>query len=573
MPDPHAEAAAPVAYVLELKETAAGSGYFACVPEQTRVFSEQLDYLRGHPNDEFMHKHLLDVLRVLPAGRIERFIETADPDDAVFLALLHEACIIHGKFHHLMDRFSGTDPRDLAPASPLVYIRAENRPHADLHRTWLGIFQANMADHRPLPPPDQAPPMLYPPEVLRAARRPRSALEPAAGSGAPAPSGDPTSRPGAGETAASALSRLEELGIVSGREMRHTASLAPLALLREWRMALSVDLGRHRLTLSGTQTAYGRGFDVLTARAAYAMEMAERGSAFASVGPSGIRHRQEDAPLPRSDYESLRASGRNVLDPNDLSLEVPYDNDPLHWISGSLRTERKSVPVLVPAQCVFLFCNLDEPALFSAPGSTGLASGNTPAEAKVAALLECLERDAEATTPYHPGGCFTAAAEDPRVAALLRDYAEKGIHVGFQDLTGPFGVPVYKAFVVGPDGTVAKGTGAALDGRRALLSALTETPYPYPSGPPSAPLPEAFAVRRFEDLPSHATGSPETDLSLLESLLLRDDYTPIYVDLTRRDLAVPVVRAIVPGLLPAADFDRFSRVSPRLFANYAALFP
>jgi ribosomal protein S12 methylthiotransferase accessory factor YcaO len=44
------------------------------------------------------------------------------------------------------------------------------------------------------------------------------------------------------------------------------------------------------------------------------------------------------------------------------------------------------------------------------------------------------------------------------------------------------------------------------------------------------------------------------------------------VDLTRKDLEFPVVRAIVPGMEFMTDFDRFSRVSPRLFCNYLNLF-
>jgi ribosomal protein S12 methylthiotransferase accessory factor YcaO len=45
-------------------------------------------------------------------------------------------------------------------------------------------------------------------------------------------------------------------------------------------------------------------------------------------------------------------------------------------------------------------------------------------------------------------------------------------------------------------------------------------------------------------------------------------YHPIYVDLTCEDLRIPVVKAIVPGMELSADFERSSRVSPRLFSNY-----
>ena len=74
-----------------------------------------------------------------------------------------------------------------------------------------------------------------------------------------------------------------------------------------------------------------------------------------------------------------------------------------------------------------LFCNLDEVRLFDTPGSTGLATGNTMEEAKVAALLEIMERDAEAVTPFSKTNCFSLGAGDARVAALLADYAARGI--------------------------------------------------------------------------------------------------------------------------------------------------
>jgi ribosomal protein S12 methylthiotransferase accessory factor YcaO len=45
----------------------------------------------------------------------------------------------------------------------------------------------------------------------------------------------------------------------------------------------------------------------------------------------------------------------------------------------------------------------------------------------------------------------------------------------------------------------------------------------------------------------------------------------IYADLTRADVGLPVVRAIVPSMEILADFDRFSRVHPRLYANYLKL--
>lgn len=55
---------------------------------------------------------------------------------------------------------------------------------------------------------------------------------------------------------------------------------------------------------------------------------------------------------------------------------------------------------------------------------------------------------------------------------------ESGTGRSEPDITTPLGVPCCKCFVVSEEGRVVKGTGAHLNARRALLAAMTETPYP-----------------------------------------------------------------------------------------------
>ena len=160
---------------------------------------------------------------------------------------------------------------------------------------------------------------------------------------------------------------------------------------------------------------------------------------------------------------------------------------------------------------------------------------------------------------------------------MLDDYAACGISVQFQDITTEFGLPVYQCFVMGRDGSIARATGANLNGQRAALAALTETPWPYsasqstrprPSGPGLAGLP----VRFLEDLPDYSLASPADNCRLLEAVLADHGRTPLYVDISRKDFDLPVVRAIVPGLALTGEWDRFSRPGKRLFARYTGLF-
>ena len=88
------------------------------------------------------------------------------------------------------------------------------------------------------------------------------------------------------------------------------------------------------------------------------------------------------------------------------------------------------------------------------------------------------------------------------------------------------------------------------------------------SGPGLAALPE----RVLEDLPDYSLPSAEANLRLLESVLAGHGKSPLYVDLTRTDLNLPVVRVLIPGLELTAEWDSFSRPSLRLFARYAAMY-
>ena len=366
------------------------------------------------------------------------------------------------------------------------------------------------------------------------------------------------------ETIETALERLSVLDLFESAESRHAASLSPIAYLRKWRLSMRVRSGRNRYDLTGIQTSYGRGLSPEAARASCLMEIVERISSFVSVEKTECLQRKAADRLLHGCRTALAQKGVRTLDPNRMRLEVPYNNEPLYWIKAHTVAGEA---VYVPAQAVFLFANLDETSLFSSLGSTGLASGNTSAEARLAGLLEVVERDADGVMPFDAGGCFELGTENPHLKPLFEAYKAQGIAIGFQDITTEFGIPCYRCFVRDGNGAVIQGTGAHLDGRKAALSALTETTYPFPSATPSSPGLAGLPLRRFEDLPNFDTNSCAANLGMVEALLMGRGFEPIYVDLTREDVDIPVARAIVPGLEWLSEFDRFATVSPRLYAN------
>ena len=560
----------PRHYRLDLKETSASTGYFAAVPRDLPTLEAGLAYLRRHPNDSFMHAHLMECIGEMDLGSVLALLKSETGSDPAVRALLLEAATVDQRLAEIKGQFKPGETKILADRTPLVFLRSEQLADQAVHRQWARLFHANITRHRPLPPPattglvspvegvDGSDDPL-PPEVHLQAIIDRHLVD-MDGSGKP--------RPALEETIAHARTRLSRLDIFEGPEMRHQSSLSLYGLLRKWRFKHSVKSGGLNYALSSIQTAYGRGLSLEAARASCLMEVAERCSSFAGVGENGIAGTRRPHTLIHGSLSQLAASGYALLDPNRLGLEVPYRDEPLYWMEGERLTTDGSEPLWVPVQCIFLFCNLDERSLFSGLGSTGLASGNTLAEARLSALYELLERDSEAVSPYHPSRCFRIYSKDSQMNALFEDYRARGIHLQFQDISPAFGIPCCTCFVTHLDGTVAKGGGASLNGKRAVLSALTETPYPYPDGPPSAPAPPGLPWLQYEALPDFSTGTPNQDLMIVEKTLLANGFSPIYVEITRKDLEIPVVKALVPGFEMMADFDQYCRINPRLFNNY-----
>ena len=555
-----------IRYELQLTDTADSTGYFTAVPADSMSFPEAVAYLRAHPLDDFMHKYILGFVNTWSQDQLAAALEDLVPDDDTIRALVLEAALLNPGFGPLLARFSPKDIERLAGRSPLIYIRHFRNPHRQLHREWIARLGENIQQLRPLRSPgaldldvgpfDAALPDPDPKtETLGSSFRQTAST---ATRFVPDPEA-------ARQTYRRALEKLESTGVVEGAEMRHTASLSPVALLRKWRFSVTV---RHRALhyrFSGGQTSYGRGLDLDSARAACAMEMIERVSSFVSVDRNILPELKVRPALQYGSRADLLQDGHHAVDPQQLGLETDYAGQDLAWMPGC---DSEGAPVYVPLQSVFLFANYDEPALYTGLGSTGLASGSSQAQARLSAMLEIIERDADGTTPYDTARCFRLTSEDAGLAPLLADLRERDIYPWFQDITPEFGVPAYRCLVQGSDGAVYRGTCAHPDGKKAVISALTETPYPYPEGPPTQKPPENLPVLDCDALPCLSSGNIKQDYGMLKSVLCSNGFEPVFLDLTRADLDTPVARAVIPGMEILADFDDFSRVHPRLFTQY-----
>lgn len=558
-------------YKLQMMNTDFGVGMFAALPDVNLSFNEMVTYLRKHPYDDYMHEFVLQGLKEYRTRKLKKLIievmKEKGKTDPVLTAVLYEACICHERQRPLLPLFDGLDPMSLVDHTPAIHIRSNEQDDHPLHAKWIRLFGQNIFAMEALPHPDKVElDPIFDDMDLKFDQTVTAAQTKAALEGELPP---PLPRRPLQETIDYAMEALDKADAFLGPAMEHKASLSPIARLRHWMVKVRSANGRLSNGLEGIQTCYGRGLIQDRADASYCMELAERFSSYASFGSKGVLGYKRDYPLIKGSFDQLDV---DAINPAHIKLEVPYADQSLNWLEGHAPDGQGGTqPVWIPAQLVFLFCNLDEQSLFSALGSTGLASGNTMYEAKVAGLTEVIERDSDATVLFDPDRCFRIESDDPEISRLLQAYKDDGIDVWFLDVTTEFGVPCYKSVVLGRHGDVNKGSGCSLDGKSALLSAMTETAYPYP-GPKSGPAPEGLPVRKLEDLPDYSTGSAEGDLMVLEKTLMGNGYTPAYVDLTRKDLDIPVTRAIVPGLEIISDFDHYSRVSPRLFRNYLDMF-
>lgn len=539
-------------YQLEITGSAATIGYLACSPAEKVSFEQALQYLDKCPMDDFMHRHLLRQMLGKSANEI-KLLAAVFADSKVMSSLLAETVIQRPELTEFM-------PEKLpCRASSLVNLRQEKFTDMALHRAWSKIFSDNLLEHRPLPELEQAPPLPYSKQEIEQAGQ---GFIPVSKFAAADFSENTVQEPPLQEVIQRAETALEAAGVNLDRQMLHQSSLSPVGLVRGWQAEIAVQNGHLDYRLKGNQNSFGRGLDFDTAQTGLLMEICERFSSLASFETEGALGYAKPLPLIRSSYSRLE---EDALDPACLPLEVPVDrNEILHWLPGSCPDGSR---MLVPAQFVFLFANLDEPCLCSGLGSTGLGAGLDMNRARLTALLEVIERDAESTFPHHPARCFCIRSDDEAIAALLNEYAKRGIEVFFEDISSELGLPCYRSFVVGPEGQVTKGASADMNGAKACLSAMLEVPYPYPWGPPSRPAPKGLPVRTLEDLPDYSTASMAGDLAILEQALTASGKTPVYVNLTRADMNIPVCRAIIPDLELMADFDQNSRLSPRLFRN------
>jgi len=546
------------------------------VPNKEMTVEEIIEYLRSHPNDKFMYKYLINQLEKFDEGELNELIENAKKaDDFSLLAPLYEVCISYNEFYNLRERFGDVNIHLLARHTPLIYIRWSLDKNLESRLFWMDMFSRNKYQHMDLSPFKS---IKFPipfdlsglaeDKVIHIRDVYSKSNDKSFDTGTSIRIVEPN------ETLNKILNNPVAQDLLLGDAIRVQWSVSPHAFIRRWKADIEVSVGRNNWRLEGTLREYGKGLTEDEAKASALMEIIERYSAFANFYNDQSVGYKEEYSLIKARYSELKDKGQHVLNPNKMSLEVPYEDQELYWIVAEEVSERGCREIYIPAQFAFLISsgNFDEIDLYSqGTTSNGLASGNTMEEAKLCALLEYIERDSEKVLLFSPDRYFSLEADDPIINNILNSWKKKGVHIYFLDLTSEIGVPCYKAFFIHTKGGFSRGWGAHLDGKIAINRAFCELTSPYFLSGNYSTVPSKEINQRtikYEDLPNYSSGNVSKDLYILEKVLLMNGFHPIYVNLTKKDLGIPAVRVIIPGMEILPDLDKYSNFSKRQFRDY-----
>jgi ribosomal protein S12 methylthiotransferase accessory factor len=258
------------------------------------------------------------------------------------------------------------------------------------------------------------------------------------------------------------------------------------------------------------------------------------------------------------------------------------------WVKG---VELNSMDeTWVPASGVFHpYVAKSDLALFRT-NTNGLASGNNLEEAILHGMCEVIERDAWSLAEGRRKlNGNVEVPENGRVRDLYDRFTSKGIEVHLKNLTSDIGVPVIAAATddveMQDPALLTLGIGCHLNPEVAAVKALLEVAqsrltqihgaredtvrgehtrklgYERMKRINAMWLTEEGDSMRLSDLPNRETDDIFDDLQVVRTQLnSRGLNSTVVVNLTRRELDIPVVRVIVPGLeIFAIDEDRVGR--------------
>jgi ribosomal protein S12 methylthiotransferase accessory factor len=250
------------------------------------------------------------------------------------------------------------------------------------------------------------------------------------------------------------------------------------------------------------------------------------------------------------------------------------DQTPIDWVCAT--DLGAGISTWLPKQLCELNFRVEERIglpLFRAT-SNGLASGNTFVEALVHALCELVERDSiwrHGAAWKDPERCLVPETIPPGPArAIWRRLARAHLKIQVVNLSGPVGLPCFEAYISDPDHVAYKGYGCHPSRDTALVRALTEAAQSrlshiagtrddlYRETYRNAPLLPRQRESAVYAVPPRGSFQQSPNIligpwNLLLTELVRRVHAvtgvfPKAVNLMRREIGIPVVFVIAPGL-------------------------
>lgn len=307
----------------------------------------------------------------------------------------------------------------------------------------------------------------------------------------------------------------------------------------------------------------GKGATELAARVSAIMEGFERYS-------SEMHDRK---PMVAS-YEQIQTQSK-ALHPGQLILPEMTDfNIPIPWVSSYEMI--KGQDIMIPAHAVYHPVPKLLGFLFRT-NTNGIASGNTYEEAVFHGLCEVIERDAwSLAEASNQGGPIITSIKNQTILSLLKQFDDAGINVTLRDISSDIRLPTVAA--VADDVTlrdptlICIGMGTHSVPEVAILRALTEAAQSRATQIHGAREDTLEAHRKrqigydrmkrinkkwfthsdeieMEDMYAFRSDDFLEDIRYTIREIQQSGMNQVLVtDLTRKELDIPVVRVIVPGL-------------------------
>ncbi len=322
----------------------------------------------------------------------------------------------------------------------------------------------------------------------------------------------------------------------------------------------------------------GKGLTGDQARVSVLMEAIERYSA---------EIKEEDRA--KFHFESYNEGNRaKKVEPSSLILSAISNVTPdskIEWCEGyDLMTEEE---VLLPANAVYHPYTTTRGGRLFRSDSNGIASGNNLEEAIFHGIMEVIERDALSYVEIKKdaGKRIAIEEDDGLIFELKERFNSQGIETYFWYIPTDVGFPTVALALDSPEknpNLLVYGAGTHSDPKIAAIRAITEAAQSrlmqIVKGSGSTPVDYEIMKRmnrhwfetkdrdkeavKLSELPALATDTIDGDIKIALEQLRAIEKRVIVVDLTRKEIGIPVVRVIIPG------FEVYARNPERLGHRY-----